>query len=91
MLIFLPAGLLIATVIFMAIMKRRDVGRGLIWSAGAVGSLAAIIISLLLLRQMLPLEVVIRSSTTSIFNRLPMTLTLGWYFLGLSNGTAGHP
>jgi hypothetical protein len=75
MLILLPAGLLIATAIFMAIMQRRDVGRGLIWSAAAVGSVAAIIISFFLVKE-LPLEVVIRSNTTSIFNRLPMTLSL---------------
>ncbi len=75
MLILLPAGLLIATVIFMAVMVRRDVGSGLIWSAAAVGSIAAIIISFFLVNE-LPLEVVIRSSTTGVFNRLPMTLIL---------------
>ncbi len=75
MLILLPAGLLIATVIFMAVMKRRDIGRGLIWSAAAVGSTAAIIISLFLIRQ-LPLEIAIKGSTTSIYSRLPMILML---------------
>jgi hypothetical protein len=75
MLIFLPAGLLIATLVFMTLMKRRDFSRGLIWSVGATGSLAAIIISLLLLRQ-LPLEVVIRGNATSIYSRMPMTLLL---------------
>jgi hypothetical protein len=75
MLILLPAGLLIATLIFMAVMQRRDVGRGLIWSAGAVGSIAAIIVSLFLVRQ-LPLEIVVRGSQASLFNRLPLNLIL---------------
>jgi|WetSurSiteA1Bulk_404760.scaffolds.fasta_scaffold17744_2 hypothetical protein len=75
MLILLPAGLLIATFIFMAIMRRRDVGRGLIWSAGAVGSITAIIVSLFLLRQ-IPLEIVIQGSATSVYSRLPITLLL---------------
>jgi hypothetical protein len=75
MLIFLPAGLLIVTLTLMTIMHRRDFSRGLIWSAGAIGSLAAIIASLFLLRQ-LPLEVVVRGSLTSIYSRLPLTLLL---------------
>jgi hypothetical protein len=75
MLLILPAGLLIATVLFMAGMKRRDVGRGMIWSVAAVGSISAIIVSLFLVRQ-LPLEIVIKGGTTSVFGRLPLSLIL---------------
>jgi hypothetical protein len=82
MLIILPAAILIVTISLMAVMQRRDVGRGLIWSAGAVGSLATIIVSLILAGT-LPLELVIRSSSTSIFSRQTITLILdgtAWAF-----------
>ena len=75
MLIFLPTGLLIVTLTLMIIMYRRDFSRGLIWSAGAIGSLATIIVSLFLIRQ-LPLEVVVRGNQTSVYSRLPVTLLL---------------
>jgi hypothetical protein len=82
MLILLPAALLILTIIFMLAMQRRDIGRGLIWSVAAVGSLTAIIVSFVIKNQ-LPLEVVMRGSATSIFSRIPMTLSLdgiGWAY-----------
>jgi hypothetical protein len=82
MLIILPAAILSATIIIMLVMIRRDVGRGLIWSAATIGSTAAIIVSLFLVRA-LPIELVLRSSAGSIFNRLPLTMTLdetAWSF-----------
>ena len=82
MLIILPAAILSVTIIIMMVMQRRDVGRGLVWSAAAIGSTAAIIVSLFLVRA-LPVELVIRSGTASIFNHLPFTLTLdqtAWAF-----------
>ncbi|MGB8253291.1 MAG: hypothetical protein WCF08_08745 [Anaerolineaceae bacterium] len=82
MLIILPAAILSVTIIIMVVMQRREVGRGLVWSAAAMGSTAAIIVSLFLVRA-LPIELVIRSGAVSIFNRLPFTLTLdqtAWAF-----------
>ena len=82
MLIILPAAILSATIIIMLVMIRRDVGRGLIWSAATIGSTAAIIVSLFLVRAV-PIELVLRSSAGSIFNRLPLTMTLdetAWSF-----------
>ncbi|MBN2256569.1 MAG: hypothetical protein JW704_01945 [Anaerolineaceae bacterium] len=82
MLIILPAALLIATIILMAVMQHRDVSRGLIWSAGAVGSLAAMLVSFFLLRA-LPLEVAVRGGTASLYGKLPLSINLdgfAWAF-----------
>jgi hypothetical protein len=82
MLTILPAAILIATLIIMVVMLRRDVGRGMIWSAAAIGSIAAIIVSLFLVKA-LPVELVIRSGTIGIYNGFPFSLTLdqtAWAF-----------
>ncbi len=82
MIIILPAAILSITIIIMVVMQRRDVGRGLVWSAATIGSTAAIIVSLLLVRA-LPVEMVLHIKPDSIFNRLPLTLSLdntAWAF-----------